>query len=437
MLNDLIFDLSRYPSVAIFGFGREGRSFYDFAKKYLPNATLRIVDKNEPVEIQGDEKVSIFSGDGYLEGLSGVDLVVKSPGISLYNLGIAHDQYNFTSTTELFIKHYKKQIIGVTGTKGKSTLVSVMYDLFKNDGRKVVLCGNIGTPAFETLESVDDETLIVMELSSHQLHNIKHSPRVAILTNLFEEHLDYYKSLREYYEAKFNVMRFQNSDDIVILNLKEPYEELKAEIFQTARVYNVFENELKRKVEFNMRNGFIHTSSLRLLEKIAEIFGVDAEIYLKTIREFKTLPHRLEYVATICGISFINDSISTIPEATIEAVKILKDVETLILGGHNRGIHYDSLVDFLATCDVENIVFFSDTGKIIFDKISARKRSPNLHYMKSLRECVEKAYEIAKQENSIALFSPAASSFNQYKNFMERGDEFKNAVKEIGAKREC
>jgi len=431
MLNNLVSDLSSYEKIAIFGFGKEGKSFYDFAQKYLPNAKLLIVDANTPSGVKESQFVELFSGKDYLDGLSKADIIVKSPGISLHNLGIAYDKYNFTSTTELFIKHFKKQIIGVTGTKGKSTLVSIIYELLKNSKCQVVLCGNIGTPAFDMLDEIDKKTSIVMELSSHQLLNIKHSPHIAILTNLFQDHLDYYKSLQEYYDAKFNIFRFQDEKDSVILNLEEPYKDLNPNIFKTKNVNNVFTHELNQPIEFNIENGFIHKSSLQILEKLVEILRVDKEVYFQTISAFKTLPHRLEYVDRVQNLAFINDSISTIPEATMEAIKILKNVESLILGGYDRGIEYDALVKFLLEASVKNIVLFSDTGKIIYDKLQEKKNSLNIFYVSSLEESVKKVFFLSKKEDAIALFSPAASSFNEYKNFMERGEEFKRLVREL------
>ena len=408
MLKNLISDLEQYPSIGIFGFGVEGKSFYTFAQKYLPNTKLVIIDKNHA-----------SCDANYLKKLGAVDLVVKSPGISLYNLGIDYKAYNFTSTTELLLKHYKNQIIGVTGTKGKSTLVTLLYALLQNAGKKSVLCGNIGIAAFDILENLDNDTTIVMELSSHQLLHVRYSPHIAIITNLFEEHLDYYKDLEEYYGAKYNIFSHQNNKDIFIYNLKES-------IFKG---FNVSKNSLKYPIDFQLQNGFIHTATLQILEKLRAILGIDTNIYLRTMQEFKTLPHRLEFVQKIDGVSYINDSIATIPEATMEAVKILKDVDTLILGGNDRGVHYEALIQFLQKSSIKNIILFSDTGKSIYNILQAKEKKKKLFFENNLQECVKKAYNVSK---SIVLFSPAASSFNEYKNFMQRGDEFKSLVKNLG-----
>ena len=206
-LQNFISELQGYKKIAIFGYGVEGKSFHAFAKKYLPEVEIRIVDK------------AYSSEENYLDGLAEAELIIKSPGISLHNLGIAYDDYNFTSITELFIKHFGSQIIGVTGTKGKSTLVTLIDSMLKNAGKKSLLCGNIGLPPLEIMEQIDEESFVVMELSSHQLHHINYSPHIAILTNLFAEHLDYYESEDDYYRAKFNIFLHQKRDDIFITNL--------------------------------------------------------------------------------------------------------------------------------------------------------------------------------------------------------------------------
>ena len=416
-LQNFISDLSQYRSIAIFGYGVEGKSFHAFAKRYLPEVEIRIVDKAYSSE-----------HENYLDGLAEAELIIKSPGISLHNLGISYDDYNFTSITELFIKHFGSQIIGVTGTKGKSTLVTLIDSMLKNAGKKSLLCGNIGLPPLEIMEQIDDESFVVMELSSHQLHHINYSPYIAILTNLFAEHLDYYESEEDYYRAKFNIFLHQTADDIFITNL--PNQEKffsKAEV-KAKQFYNVYDKELKVPYTFDIKQGYIHHASLQILEQLRELLGIDTAAYIKTLREFQTLPHRLEYVGEVDGVSYINDSIATIPEATIEAIKILKDVDTLIVGGYDRGIDYDGLAEFLCASDVANIICFSDTGKQIYEKIEICKHQKHIEYVDDLDESVQKAAQCAKNR---VLLSPAASSFNVYKNFMERGEHFRALVTKI------
>jgi len=417
-LQNFISELQNYKKIAIFGYGVEGKSFHAFAKKYLPEVEILIVDKSYSKE-----------GEDYLDGLAEANLIIKSPGISLYNLGISYDDYNFTSITELFIKHFSAKIIGVTGTKGKSTLVTLIDSMLKNAGKKSLLCGNIGLPPLEIMEQIEEDTYVVMELSSHQLHHINYSPHITILTNLFAEHLDYYESEDDYYRAKFNIFLHQKEDDIFITNLPEQEKFFSVEDVKAKHFYNIHDKELKIPYTFDIKQGYIHHATLQILEQLRELLSIDEAVYTKTLHEFQTLPHRLEYVGEVNGVSYINDSIATIPEATMEAIKILKDVDTLIVGGYDRGVDYDGLSEFLCASDVENIICFSDTGKQIYEKIAKIKRNKMLFYKANLQESVQQAVKIAEQK---VLFSPAASSFDAYKNFMERGEAFKKLVVQKG-----
>ena len=410
MINNLISELNSYKTIAIFGYGVEGRAFENFAKKNLPNVDIIIVDKN--INIQ----------ENYLDDLKKAELIVKSPGISLHNLNIKFEDYNFTSSTELFLKYFGSQIVGITGTKGKSTLATVTFDLLNKSSYDVKLCGNIGIPAFDIVNSVNSDTIIVMELSSHQLLNIKYSPHIAILTNLFEEHLDYYESKDEYFNAKLNIFKYQKKDDISIVGCKYLSKNI------TNYFYDVSNNTLEQNIEFDYKNGFIHKSTLQILEQLSKIFKIDNKVYKNTLENFKTLPHRLEYVDTVNDIDFINDSICTIPQAAIEAVKILSDVNTLILGGFNRGVEYEFLVKSLIDSKVKNIILYSQTGLIILKIFDKHNHKINIYFEENLEKCVDKAFEITKK-NSICLFSPAAPSFDSYKNFEQRGDHFKQMVK--------
>ena len=416
MLQNLVSDLERYKKIAIFGYGVEGKSFHTFAKEYLPNANIVIVDKN-------------YSDDAeYLQKLDGVDIVIKSPGISLYNLGISYEDYNFTSITELFLKHFSAQIIGITGTKGKSTLATLVHSMLVNAGESALLCGNIGISPLDAIAQIKADTKIVMELSSHQLHHISYSPHIAVLTNLFEEHLDYYRDLKDYYEAKFNIFSHQSEDDIFIYNLEDESQYLNAALIKSHFAYNVYGAKVQFEPEFTLERGYLHHATLQIAEKLALVLNIDNSVYMQTISAFETLQHRLEFVKKVNGVSFVNDSISTIPEATIEAIKMLKNVDSVIIGGNDRGINYEQLVRFLQTSEVQNIILFSDTGEQIYTKLSNTLEEKNLFLMHNLQESIEKAYNVS---TNIVLFSPAASSFNEYKNFVERGNEFKKIVNQL------
>ena len=391
----LIEYLSRYNTIGIFGFGKEGRSFYDFAKKHIPKVDLVIIDQS--------------NGENYLEDLAKVDLVVKSPGISLYNLNIKYEDYNFTSATELFLRFFKNNIIGITGTKGKSTLATVLYNILKDQQKDTILCGNIGIPAFDIIDEIKKDTIVIMELSSHQLDHISYSPHIAVLTNIFKEHLDYYDSFQSYKDAKLNILKFQNSDDIAI------------------DLVNNKLGSLKYNYNFTIKQGFIHKTTLYILEKLVDILHLDIEQYLTSIKKFKTLPHRLEYVQSNYDFHIINDSISTIPESTIEAIKILKDVDTILLGGYDRGVDYKYLVKFLIDSNIENIILYSQTGKVIKELFQKYDSDMNFIYKENIKDAILYGLKITKP-NKIFLFSPAASSFDSFKNFEQRGEFLKEII---------
>jgi len=412
MLINLIKYLDSFKSIGIFGYGIEGKSFEYFMQKYLSHIKIIIIDKKD--------------GDDYMSKLFEPELIVKSPGISLYNLDILYKDFNFTSGTELFLRFFRKNTIGVTGTKGKSTLCTIIQNILKNDNQKSFLCGNIGIPVFDIIDKIDPTTLIVLELSSHQLEHISYSPHIAILINLFEDHLDYYKDCNTYYKAKYNIFKYQIKDDIAIVNFdKVPKNVTKNVVCKRFR--NSYNSKLKYHHNFNITKGFIHKSSLQILEAFVELLQIPQEVYIYTINEFKTLPHRLEYIEKKNNIIFINDSISTIPETTIEAIRILKDVDTLILGGFDRGINYNLLVEFLVKSGVTNIILYSTTGRIIENLFGSHNK--NINYVKTLKETIPLAFSLTKPEK-ICLFSPAASSFDSFENFMVRGEYFKNQIKD-------
>ena len=414
MIKKIINDINRYKSIGILGYGKEGKSFHKFITKYLPQIKIIILDKSYD--------------ENYLNNLNKAELIIKSPGISLFNLNINYYDYNFTSPTELFIKHYNKDIIGITGTKGKSTLSTLTYKLLINGKFKnTFLCGNIGIPIFDIITYLNKDSKIILELSSHQLHNIKYSPHISILINMFPEHLDYYKDLNDYYLAKLNIFKYQNDNDIGIFHGNNIPLEIKNKINNKINIENKNIDNYNFQIQ---ENTFINKNIILMLDEIRNILKIPNNILEETINNFKNLPHRLEYCGEINQIKIINDSISTVPETTIEGIEIVKDVNSIILGGYNRGADYKTLVDFLISSDIENIFFISETGKIIFNIFKKFKHSKKIYLLENLKNTMEKALKITKKNHTI-LFSPASPSFNEYSSFEKRGDYFKEIVSQL------
>lgn len=211
--------------ILILGFGVEGRSTYRLLRRVLPEKMLWIADQNVEVKdlelFKNDNNISFYLGEDYLGHFSDFDMIIKSPGISLKQMPDV-DFSKFTSHTELFFRFYRDQIIGVTGTKGKSTTSSLICHIIYTLNQNCLLVGNIGMPPFDLIDQIDEQTVIVYELSSHQLEQTNISPKVAVLLNIFQEHLDHYESYEKYQEAKFRITMFQNTDDYFIYHDDDP-----------------------------------------------------------------------------------------------------------------------------------------------------------------------------------------------------------------------
>ena len=400
-------------SILILGFGREGKATYEFIKKYVKYTSLGIADKNE---IKAPEKV--YFGDNYLEAVKGYDIVIKSPGIPFF--GMEDEESIVTSQTEMLLKANRENVIGITGTKGKSTTTTLIYNILSQAGIDVRLIGNIGVPPFSCLEDINDDTTLVCEMSSHQLENLNVSPHIAVILNIFEEHLDHYKSYEDYQLAKVNIFRHQNENDVVVYNkeneLVKNYIEKFAKGKKLAFPYD-YDVETKLIGEHNKKN----VMAARL---VAHEIGISEDEISKTVKDFSGLAHRLEFVGEFNGIKYYNDSISTIPEATINAIESLKDVDTVIIGGLDRGIHYDDFATYLMNCKVRNIILAYDTGKRIYSKMNPNRAI----LVKDLEEAVNLAKEVT-ENGKICLLSPAAASYGYFKNFEERGNKFKELIK--------
>lgn len=449
MIKEII-NFLRDKKIAILGFGLEGKSTYNFIRKYLPEKQLDIIFKswgeNKESNIK-DKYINFIVGENYLEGLEKYDLIIKSPGISFKDIDITGFKNKITSQLELFLEYSKSFTIGVTGTKGKSTTSTLIYKIIKDQEKDVELLGNIGTPIFDEIDKIGENTISVIELSSHALQYVKKSPNISILLNLYEEHLDFYKSYKEYGDAKFNIFKYQNEKDIAIFNLdnqeirkrnynfkQEDYEITMQDkinvltkntiylkdnyiFYNNLKIYNVNQNR-KLKGNHNLNN-------IMFALAVSNILKLDLQKTINSINEFNPLEHRLEYVGTFGDVEYYNDSIATIPEATIESIKALEKVNTLIVGGNDRGVNQQKLIQFLFDSTIENIICLPKTGIYIYEGL--KKSDKNLINAKNLEEAVKCAKKVTKK-GTICLLSPAASSYGYFKNFKERGNTFKYYV---------
>lgn len=427
--------------ILILGFGVEGKSTYKFLRKNFPEMQLTICDTNE-IDLSLLENVEILQGEEYLERIDDYDIIMKSPGISFKDIDITNFKEKIKSQIELLLEFVDVFTIGVTGTKGKSTTSSLIYEVLKEQNKNAVLLGNIGTPIFEYIEKIEKDTIIVLELSSHALEYMKLSPNISILLNVFEEHLDHYKSLQNYIDAKYNIFKYQRENDYAIYNAdNELMKHNKVDTIANLIGVSMKNDDVcvykKNNYIYYNGNPVYNTSTKRNLQgehnlnniafviSVASILNLNVKKAQDTINNFKPLEHRLEYVGKYNDIEYYNDSIATIPEATINGIETLKNVNTVIIGGKDRGVDLLGLIDYLKTSNVENIICLPKTGHDMAKQLKNKKT----YIVNNLEEAVNIAKKVT-QKNTICLLSPAASSYGYFKNFEERGNLYKSLVRE-------
>lgn len=443
MIKD-IYDQLRNKKILILGFGREGKAAYRFIRKELPRQVLTIADRRE-IDTQGVDRAIVIMGEKYQEDLQKYDLILKSPGIVLEDKSPKVIE-KVTSQTELFLSAFSKQVIGITGTKGKSTTATLTYHILKEAHPNCLLMGNIGIPAFDLCDQIDEETLIVYELSCHQLEYIHVSPHVAVLLNLFEEHLDHYGTYDNYIYAKENICRYQKEDDIFLCNIlhKENVaslksrlitasaEDPKADLFVKDGVISYEGNQLAVRAEDSKLVGKHNLYNIGVAYAVCRLYGVSDEQFMAALKTYEPLPHRLQNVGTYDGITFYDDSISTIGETTIQGMKSLPHVGTILLGGMDRGVDYTELAQYLMSSQVKNIILMPDTAQRIQQLLSAFSKGTfndkNVLLAENLKEAVALAKKVT-QKGETCLLSPAAASYGFFKNFEERGEYFQRYVK--------
>lgn len=429
MYNEII-NYIKNKNVAILGFGREGKSTYKFIRKHLKDKMLTVLDQNKNATSDiNDDNLTLIS-DNYLDYIDKYDLVIKTPGISLIG-----KKYNaeITSEVDLLTRFVPVKLIGITGTKGKSTTSSLIYTVVSDQLKNTFYVGNIGIPIFDYIEKFTPDSIVVAELSAHQLNDIKNSPHIAIILNLFEEHLDYFHTLDNYYNAKLNIFKYQNKNDYALYYSDN--EEL------TNRVKKI--NSLAKMIPLNQKMllndeikiddytyffnkgqyliGDYNKIDIMFSLYVAKILNLNLKRCEKVIRNFKPLEHRLELING-GNIKFYDDTLATIPEATLNSIKAIKDLETLIVGGKDRNIDYTNFVHELVNTSVKNIICQPDTGKYIYENL--KNSNKNVYYVEELEDAVILAYKITGKDKS-CLLSPAASSYNKYQNYADKSAHFK------------
>lgn len=404
--------------IAIIGFAREGRAIYKYLKnkpKYK-KAGWWVLDKNENLKVP--KGVRAFLGEKYLDDLEGFDLVYRSPGVPLHLLKKAK---KISSLTKLFFDEYKGKIIGVTGTKGKGTTSTLLYKILKSAKKKVFLAGNIGVPALEVLNKATKDSLVVLEMSSFQLHDLTKSPGVAVVLGIFPDHQDAHKNLKEYYEAKASIAKFQKKSDAVFYVKNNAVAKKIAEmsvgkkLLVDLKAFRLFkENEIGMTGAHNYLNAAVAAS-------VAKYLGVPDEVIKKEVLKFKGNEHRMQLVKEISEALFYNDSASTNPKSTSAAVASFKEDLILIAGGLGKGLDYSEWQKTLDRDNLKKIILIGENKKELVGVLKKLKKKIVL--VETLKEAVDLARKEATPLSAV-LFSPGAASFDMFLSYADRGQKF-------------
>ena len=403
--------------VVMFGAGREGQAVAEVVKRLLPD--LEFVMTDDKPETMPRLEDAIAQSDANT-------IVIKSPGIPPSHpalLEFRERGVTFTTSTNLFFaeRKGKGKLIGVTGTKGKSTTASLIAHVLKTAGMPVELVGNIGDAAINHVDA-PDETIFVVELSSYHLMDLDVAPDIAVVTNLLEEHMDYHGSVEAYHEAKMRIVTLQSASDVLVAD--EEDSALQSWIKKSAVRHLSFAQATDALLDQLAIKGGHNRNNARAVVALARDLNVSDEVIAKAFQTFEPLPHRLQEIGPVNGILFVDDSISTIPEATLAAIDLYADrLGSIILGGQDRGYNFDAIAERLKPLNIK--VFVMPGGDRLQEALA--KAVVPFTPITELKEAVEASFKTRKH-GQVCLLSPGSPSYGQFKNFEHRAEVFKQAI---------
>ncbi|HVV66863.1 MAG TPA: UDP-N-acetylmuramoyl-L-alanine--D-glutamate ligase [Candidatus Saccharimonadales bacterium] len=426
--------------IAILGFGLQGQSAYTY---WHDGNEITICDRKEDLEVPEDAHTQL--GPSHLEGLSNFDLIVRSPLVHPDDIVAANSPEILakvtTVTNEFFRVCPTKNIIGVTGTKGKGTTSSLIAKLLGTTGKRVHLGGNIGVAPLDMLkENIGPDDWVVLELANFQLIDIEHSPHIGVCLMIAAEHLDWHANEEDYFVAKSQMFMHQTPEDIAIYYAKDeissriahagsgkkiPYFEEPGALIQNNAVFIGGQRicgveELKLLGKHNWQNVCAAVTAVWQITQ-------DVEKIRSVLTSFGGLEHRLEPVRVIDGAEYYNDSFGTTPSTAIVAIEAFKEPKVIILGGSDKGSDYNELAKVVAASNMRAVILIGEQAGRIRQALEAAGVHNAVPGGKSIEEIVATARKLA-QPGDVVLFSPACASFDMFKNYKDRGEKFKQAV---------
>lgn len=404
--------------VAILGYGIEGKDAEEFL--ISKGAVVTILDQKDNPD--------------YLSNLDRFDIIVRSPGVYPYKkelLEVKEKGIRITTPTHIFFDEFAGHIIGVTGTKGKGTTSTLIFEILKKAKFDVYLGGNIGYPLLKLLPHLNSKSYVVMEMSSFQLIDLPVSPDIAVVLNITSDHMDWHVNQDEYLNAKKNIVSHQRPSDWSVINSEYKSSKDFSKVTKASTIFFNKKNIDEKYKENLVLRGNHNLENISAAVAVSKILHVDENIILETVRNFKGLEHRLEFVREWNGIKFYNDSFATGPQPTIAAIRSFTENETLILGGSDKGLSYKELGDVInSSKNVKNIILIGEIRNEISKNINHKKVNMFDLGLSNMKEIVKKASEIS-MNGEVVILSPAAASFDMFKDYKDRGNQFKEEVNKI------
>lgn len=454
-------------TVCLLGMGVEGKDSYQFIRHFLPNKKLIIADLKLDTDLRrelgkkftDDQNLLFHCGKNYLSVLESIAIAIKSPGISETNPQIVNarklGKVEFWSNTQLFFESCVGKIIGITGSAGKTTTATLTHHVLKTSGKRCYLAGNVGIAPLELLiNSNSPEDLYVFELAAGQLATLAKSPHISVFLNIYREHLDYFKSFDDYFEAKANIALHQTKDDYFIYNssflkIGKLAQKVKSQTVAFSRQHKdsagyLIPNKLLSRYDnqkwlFPQKDlpllGVHNQLNTLAVMLVAQILGLRKKDVFAAIGNFKPVEHRLEKVAERNGVLFVNDSICSLPESSLYGIDSFSENKeiTLLAGGYDRGLGYMQYAkDLTKRKNVKSVILTGQTADEMHRYLLKFKFTGKVYLMKdtTMEERVKKAYGVT-QSGGIVLLSSAAASFDMYKNYKDRGEQFREAVNNL------
>ena len=451
----------RFRKVAVIGLGVSNLPLLE----YLHNkkAQVTVFDERTEEEIPMDTiakiKTSEFEasfGKNCLEKLKGFNVIFRSPSCLPTRPELKQEADRgaiVTTEVEMLMEMCPCKIIGVTGSDGKTTTTSLINAILQHAGYKTFLGGNIGTPLFTKLPEMEPNDIVVLELSSFQLMNMHVSPDIAVITNITPNHLNIHKDYQEYIDEKKCIFKNQNENGILILNYdnditRKCSKEAKGKVIffsSKEKLDNGFivDEDIVKECNDGVRTHILNTDEVILrgnhnFQNIATALAatktlVDTDVAVEAIKKFKPVEHRIEFVREIDGVKWYNDSASSSPTRTISGLNAFKENIILIAGGYDKNLEYQPLAKPVVD-KVSTLILIGQTAEKIYDVVKNEAEKENKKININMCDTLEQTIEIAKKsakKGDIVLFSPASASFDMFKNFADRGNQFKDLVNKI------